>query len=78
MTFQSEQIKRREGLIPFPRVGRSGKTAGVKFPAEVLINGLDSRSVRNVQRQSPDFEDRWIASVLKGIKSINMLTDSFI
>ncbi|XP_065201139.1 uncharacterized protein LOC135832079 isoform X2 [Planococcus citri] len=60
-----EQIKRREGLIPFPRVGRSGNPIRVKLPGEMLLAGLNSRYAKDFQHTNPDFEDRWIATILK-------------
>lgn len=60
-----EQIKRREGLIPFPRVGRSGSPYVGRL-SDIPLTWLASRANKDFQRIYPDLHDQWILSVLEG------------
>lgn len=63
--FSVEQIKRREGLIPFPRVGRSGKNNDEKLK-DISMAWFGPQMGRDYQRLKSDLEDQYIISLLQG------------
>ena len=61
--FLTGQTKRREGLIPFPRVGKRAD----KKPEDISIMWFDPKLMgRDFRRPILDLEDQYIISLLRG------------